>query len=360
MSTALPLINPPNGSDDNDEFHALVKPDKQEEEKSSEGLVQGLMRAIDEKTKFGLLLRKWGRHIDFIIRLMLVSTFLDDSFRTLMHFSEEASQIGESALLVWLAPFLTKIVLAMCVLAQIVGSICVLALVHPNSATKVLIGWVIAQPMLNGQLSNLGFITESLTLIGGLLMLYAHVSTVGKNDSRVARTQMIGRMLLPAVYLYRVTRYLSSAFTLNETTSLGMYISSLSAFVINVALVTALLIGSALMATGLKSRCVAFFLAIMNIAFVCHQHPFLLYVVRKDGEWKYNEFMPLPNAAGLPVDGYNASDFELSQIYNLHVYYFFLGLSNTGALLLLTRFGPGESAIEKDEVLLPKVRRGEC
>jgi len=360
-NTTIPLGNSSTGSNDNDEFHALVKPNRKREEKSSEGLLQRLMLEIDKHMSCKLLVRIWGPRVGFIVRLMLVSTFLDDTFRTLIHFSGEASQIGDSGWLKWLnaiSPFLTMIVLAVCLLAQFIGSLCILALIRPKFATQVLIGCAIAQPMLNGQLSNFDFVAESLTLIGGLLMLHAHVTIEKANDGIVARTQMVGRMLLPAAYLYKAGVFFSSAFTLDETSSLGMYFSSLSMCVINTALLIGLLIGSALVAIGLKSRCVAFFLALANIAFVCYEHPFFLYVWREGGEWKYDEFMPVPNAAGIP-EGYNAHDFELSQLYDLHVYYFFLGLSTSGALLLLTQFGPGEISIQKDEVLLPKVRRAE-
>ena len=45
------------------------------------------------------------------------------------------------------------------------------------------------------------------------------------------------------------------------------------------------------------------------------------------------------------------------EIFELHRYYFFQGLSTSGALLLLAQFGPGEIAVEEDEVLLGDVQR---
>ena len=72
----------------------------------------------------------------------------------------------------------------------------------------------------------------------------------------------------------------------------------------------------------------------------------------------YNkENMSFLNVA-LPTD-IGLGDFELEQIYDLHRYYFFQGLSTSGALLLLAQFGPGEMAVEKDEVLLPVVQRAQ-
>jgi len=346
---------------DNDEFHALVKPNHKKQVNSSEdaGFIQRVMLKIDKHTSCKLLMRLWGPRVEFIVRLMLVSTFFDDSIRTMLHFSDEATQIGDRGVLKFVGSpaFLSLIVLAVGLLAQFVGSLCILALIQPDFATKALIGWVIAQPLLNGQLSNFEFVAESLTLIGGLLMLRAHLLSKEAQAGTDARTQMIGRMLLPAAYLYQAGVFLSSAFTLDETSDFGQYLSSLSVFVINTAVLIGLLIGSALVATGLKSRCIAFFLALFNIAFVCYQHPFFLYVWREGGEWKYDEFMSIPNA-GMPA-GFDVREFELWQIYDLHVYYFFLGLSTSGALLLLTQFGPGEIAMQKDEVLLPVVGRAE-
>lgn len=355
MSTAIPA------GDNNDEYHSLVKPNKKKLEKSSDGgILQKIMLRIDEHTSCKLLMRIWGPRVEFAVRLMLVSTFLDDSLRTLLHFSAEATQIGERGFAAPISPqlatFLAWIMLAAGLLAQFVGSLCILALIQPDIATKALIGWVIAQPLLNGQLSNFEFIAESLTLIGGLLMLRAHLIT-DHTDGTEAKTQMAGRMLLPAAYIYQAGLFLSSAFTLDETTDFGTYVASLSAFIINTAVLIGLLIGSALVATGLKSRCVAFFLALINLAYVCYDHPFFLYVWREGGEWKYNEYMSIPSAA-MPA-GFDTREFELWQIYDLHVYYFFLGLSTSGALLLLTQFGPGEMAMQKDEMILPVVGRAE-
>ena len=48
---------------------------------------------------------------------------------------------------------------------------------------------------------------------------------------------------------------------------------------------------------------------------------------------------------------------ESYHIFDLHRYYFFQGLSTSGALLLLAQFGPGEIAVQEDEVLLGDVQK---
>jgi uncharacterized membrane protein YphA (DoxX/SURF4 family) len=52
-----------------------------------------------------------------------------------------------------------------------------------------------------------------------------------------------------------------------------------------------------------------------------------------------------------------ADDFQSWHIVDLHQYYFFQGLSTSGALLLLAQFGPGEIAVEEDEMLLGDVQK---
>jgi len=297
---------------------------------------------------------------------MLVATFLDDSLRTAMHFSEHTKQVGEQGCLKWLAAVMSPklvgviatVVLAIGLLAQSIGSLHLVALIRPDGATKALIGWAIVQPILYSQLSNVDFVAESLSLVGGLLMLRARLVFKQTSHGAGSRTQLIGRLLLPAMYLYHAGLFLSSAVTLDETNNLAMYVSSLSMFVVNTAVLVGLLISSMLVAAGLKSRLVAVLLALVNLGFVFYQHPFFRFVWLEGGKWKIDEDnMLMPNVA-LPTD-ILPGDFDPWQIYDLHRYYFFLGLSTSGALLLLAQFGPGEIAIQKNEVLLPVVTRSQ-
>ena len=112
------------------------------------------------------------------------------------------------------------------------------------------------------------------------------------------------------------------------------------------------------MCVGLRSRAIALALAFVNLGFVCLMHPFYRFVWREGGEWKYDEAelrSSVPHVA-LPADA-SPRDLEPWQILDLHRYYFFQGLSTSGALLLLAQFGPGEIAVEEDEVLIGDVQR---
>ena len=91
----------------------------------------------------------------------------------------------------------------------------------------------------------------------------------------IARTQLIGRLLLPTVYLYHAMVLLSNLTD-----------DSFSMFLVNAVVLVGLVLGCALVAAGLKSRAVALALAVVNLGFVCYHHPFFRYVWREKGEWR--------------------------------------------------------------------------
>jgi len=360
------------GTDNGDdiEMHLLISENddlkqKSGAKKSDEGLLQRLILWLDERLNVKMLMRVWGPRLEFVVRLMLVATFLDDSFHTVTHFSEHTNQISEQGclnLLESISPklvgFVATVALGIGLLAQFLGVFCLIMLFQPDYATKSLICWTITQPVLYGQLSNVEFVAESLSLIGGLLMLRAHLVFKQTRHGSGKYTQLLGRLLLPTMYLYYAGLFFFSVSTLDETSNLAVYVSSLSMFIVNTAMLLGLVVCSILIATGLKSRLVAFLLALVNLGFVCYQHPFFRFVWLEDGDWKYDEDnMSMPRVS-LPTD-ISPSDFDPLQIYNLHRYYFFLGLSTSGALLLLAQFGPGKIAVQQDEILLTVVARAQ-
>jgi len=329
-----------------------------------EGLYLRCLKPLDERVSVKGLLRVWGPRLEFFVRLLLIATFLDDSFRAATHFSEHTKQVGEEGYLKPLAatsPELVRAIAAVALgiglLAQSLGSLCLLALLQPERATKALIGWVIAQPVLYAQLTNVEFVAESFSLVGGLLILHAHLSEQANKsppldgaEATTARTQLLGRLLLPAVYLYQAGHIMRELLLGTDR--------SLSMLVVDTPVLVVLVLGCALVAAGLKSRTVALSLAIINLGFVFYQHPFFRYVWREGGEWKYDDVAirkSMPHVA-IPQDN-SPDDFDSWHIVDLHRYYFFQGLSTSGALLLLTQFGPGEIAVEEDEVVLGDVQK---
>lgn len=335
---------------------------------NQEGLFQRIMQSLDERCNVKMLMRLWGPRLECVVRLMLVATFLDDSYRTATHFSGLAKQIAEQGCLKYLAAVsaplnlfsvvASVVFLLIGLVVQSVGSLCLVAVVQPDIASKALIGWTIAQPILFGQVSNMELVAESLSLLGGLLMLRAHL-VFDKNYSG-AQTQLIGRLLLPAMSLYYTGNFLMAALTLDENSNIAVFIASLSMFAINTIMLVGLAISSTFVAFGLKSRLIALLLAVFNIGYIFYTHPFFRFISldTKTGQWKYDEDnMTMPHVT--LAKGVTAFDFNPEQVYDLHKYYFFLGLSTSGALLLLARYGPGEIAAQKDEVLLPVVTRAQ-
>ena len=157
--------------------------------RGDEGLFLRCLKPIDERVSVKLLLRIWGPRFEFFVRLLLVATFLDDSFRAATHFSEHTKQIGEEGYLKPLAsPDLVRAIatalLGVGLIAQSLGSLGLLALVRPDGAAKALVGWAVVQPVLYAQLANVEFVAESLSLIGGLLIMHAHLSKQAEHDDR--------------------------------------------------------------------------------------------------------------------------------------------------------------------------------
>lgn len=126
-------------------------------------------------------------------------------------------------------------------------------------------------------------VSESLSILGGMILLYVHAQTKHEQseyDSCNSVASCIGRLLLPAAYLYQAIQLLYSAKRLDETSSIFSYISSLSTFLLNIIALVATLIGCSLVAIGLKSRFIAILFACINLFLVCHRHPVSLNIVR--------------------------------------------------------------------------------
>lgn len=314
--------------------------------------LQQRMLELDEACNINLLMRWWCPCLDVLARIILVLTFFDDSLRITLHFNEHTKQIREEGVLRWLlvpmspewVSATSTLLLGIGVLAQFFGSICILARVKVDCATIALISWIIVQPVLYSQLFNIELVAESLSLIGGLLMLRAHLVYCNAGFDAAESTKLVARLLLPIMYLYYAGKCLVSAVALEETDGFMSFNLSLSAFALNSAVLVASIISSMLAAVGLQSRLMSLILAAWNLVYVFRNHPFFCYIYLKGGHWEIKPIMSMPSVA-LPSD-INVSDLDLWQIYDLHRYYFFLGLSTSGALLILSQFDPGEISVQ--------------
>ena len=266
---------------------------------TNEGLFLRCLKPLDDIVSVKLLLRIWGPRFEFFVRLILVATFLDDSIRVATNFSEHTDQVVAAGQpLAEASPHLiyyaAAVVLAAGLLAQSLGSLCLVALIQPDVATKALIGWAIVQPVLYAQLTNFEFVAESLSLVGGLLIMRAHLSEQAKRDGRrvpvgggtlcvpadpdsapelaIARTQLLGRLLLPSVYLYRALTLLGSLADAQYRKELSYSMSA-----VDTAVAIGLVLGCALVAAGLKSRTIALSLSLLTLVLMLYLHPFFRY-----------------------------------------------------------------------------------
>lgn len=326
---------------------------------AAESFTQKIMLNVDERMSVKLLLEVWSPRIERVLRLMLVATFFEDSIDSTRLFSGHIDQISLGGLK-WipssnLTYLIAAVLLASSIILQMFGSMCIVALVNPDMSSKALISWTIVQPVFYLQLTNKEFVFESLSLIGGLLTLRVHLVP----GSAESVTQLVGRLLLPMPYLYQAGLFLFSAMTLDETNNIAAFIASLSTFVLNIVVLVGLLTGSILVSVGLRSRVIALLLALVNLGFVCNQHPLWHFIWLENGEWKVDEVnIWMPNFT-MSDNMKHESDFDPWQAFGLHRYYFFLGISTSGALLLLAKYGPGKMALQKDEQLLPTLARAQ-
>lgn len=368
----------------------------------AEGLFGRCLRRLDEHTNVKPLLRVWGPRVHFFVRLLVIGTFIDDSLRCAMHFKVHVRQVGEHGYLRQIAETspdlidgLAAVFLTLGLFAQSVGSVCLLTLVQPEAAIVALMAWTIAQPVLYAQLANAHYVATSLALFGGLLILRAHLRSSDRASSSsrrapvgggalcgascgsetaeeeevraaaVARMQLLGRLLLVGPYVLQAGAIAQADLSASLAAERHRAAHSASMYGVDALVLVALLLGGALVAAGLRSRVVALTLALANGAYSLFVlHPLWAFASPPSGgrgasgEWTYHEGAmraSMPRLA-LPPD-LSESDFEPWLLYDLHRYYLFHSLSTSGALLALAHVGPGEIALEEDEILLGDAQR---
>ncbi|KAH8063117.1 glutathione transferase [Aureococcus anophagefferens] len=201
-----------------------------------------------------------------------------------------------------------------------------------------------SEPLL---LEPRGVLAETVSLIGGLLVLRGYLD----KERSGARCRLAGRLLLPSLYAYHAASALSK--NLRDEYHAAEHTWAMYAY--DACLVAGLVAAVLAVCLGLRSRIVALALALLNLGVVFVEHPFWAYrgVTRRS---------QLPQAYwNSPIIGEIGAGVAPDQYCDLHQYFFFQGVSTTGALLLLAYHGPGDHAVQSDENvverLLPAVNR---
>lgn len=205
------------------------------------------------------------------------------------------------------------------------------------------------------QLKNAEFVVETLSIMGGLLILLAHLSLakatrgrllgeadgeeVKRAEERVKRLGLLGRTLLVALFLYsgwtRGHRFMTNRVYAHV--EIASWVARCAEGVLGLGLLGL----CALVVLGMRSRFCALMMACLNFISNMFLHPFWIYMF-SDSYYKFPEVME-------SLDDTRMQNYPMtSELYASHQrYFFFQSMSYTGALLLLVVHGPGQYSIDE-------------
>ena len=126
------------------------------------------------------------RRLQVVARLLVVGTFADDSLRVACDYSGQVSTMGSVG---FRAP-LSSILPAVFILTQGISVFLIISELAPEPGCITLLVWTGLHPYIYKQESNLEFLLESVTIMGGLMVLLS-----SERQNRKARE----RKLLPSV-----------------------------------------------------------------------------------------------------------------------------------------------------------------
>lgn len=287
-----------------------------------------LMRAVDR----ALSLKFMHRRLQLLARFLIVSTFIDDAIRITFDYmgqKDSMSTVGFPEPLTYVLP-------ALFVSMQAVGVGLVLAgeLEHRELGCILLMCWTAVHPFLYLQQRNLEFVLESLTIIGGLVILLSNervLRSAQRGEEPSDRLQLVGRVCLSAVFVYYVIKMMHERIASLS----GGSDEDLSVAVMEGLLLILLLIITGLIVVGLQSRSGACVLAFIMAIAAVFKHPWFLTI------WSSQMYSLdfVVGYEGVEVPGWLYSDHQR--------YFFFQQISTAGALLQLVVHGPGRYSIDE-------------
>mmetsp|Transcript_59020 Transcript_59020/g.97597 ORF Transcript_59020/g.97597 Transcript_59020/m.97597 type:complete len:352 (-) Transcript_59020:471-1526(-) len=325
------------------------------------------LAAIDSRVNLKHVYRK----MQFTARFLIVSTFMDDALRVACDYR---GQVQTMRGVQWGTSFgamktVSRILPTMFILVQAVGVFLILSEKRPQAGCVTLLVWAGVHPFMYAQQRNLEFLLESLTIIGGLLILLSSERTISRARARLqavdlsslpllAETQhgsasatspevssakqaaeetgrllFAGRIALSAVFVFYVVKMMNERLAhitghYNEDPLVAMMYG---------VLLVLLMIVTGLLVMGMKSRWCAMVLAAIMGCSALYKHPWYITM------WSNRSFR-LDFVVGyedVQVDAWLYSDHQR--------YFFFQQLSTVGALLQLVVHGPGKYSIDESE-----------
>lgn len=279
-----------------------------------------------------LSLKFMHRRLQLLARFLIVGTFIDDAIRIAFDYAGQKESMGT----VGFPEPITYVLPALFVLVQAAGVGLVLAgePEHREMGCIVLTCWTAVHPFLYLQQRNLEFVLESLTIMGGLIILLSNervIRAAQRDEEPTNRFQFIGRMFLSAVFVYYVVKMIHeriASFSGSSDEDIGVA-------VVEGLLLVLLLIITGLIVVGLQSRWCAGVLAVIMAFAALYKHPWFLTI------WSSRMFTLdfVVGYEGVEVPGWLYSDHQR--------YFFFQQLSTAGALLQLVVHGPGRYSIDE-------------
>merc|ERR1711966_13776 len=254
--------------------------------------------------------------------ILLVITFLEDGLRVMLRWSEQISYLTATRHGMGFSTWFAVIALITSIVLQIGGSLLVLQGDRiPQLKGKnvklgggALLAFLLLQPIMYGQHADVDFMCRTLTLVGGLALLWQHdMDTQGNKvdlfagvpDTRVGSQhaqeviQLTGRTLMTLMFFYQMFEFLAKAHA-----GVFHYIGA----VLTCAICSAVLL-------GFKAKTGAVLLiALLGVGNVL-MHPF----------WSVRP-----------------------HLYDFTKFYFFQTLSMIGGLMLLVLHGPGGLSVGGD------------
>ena len=248
---------------------------------------------LDSKTN----LKHVYRRLQLAARFLIVGTFADDAIRVTCDYGGQISTMVS----VGFPSAAATVMPAVFIVTQATGVFLVLSGRAPEQGCMTLLVWTAIHPFLYLQQKNLEFLLESVTIIGGLLILLSSERNLRKRqeaielqarpgeraalvggDEEVAeqreeaqeqtdRLQLGGRVAVSAVFVYYVVKMLHERIGVLK----GVVPEELHVAVVEGVLLVLLLIATGLLVVGMKARWCALLLAVTMFLAALYKHPWV-------------------------------------------------------------------------------------
>lgn len=320
-------------------------------------LVDGMTSVMVQSLSEHVNLRRAHLRLQLLARVLICATFVEDAIRMVTSFRTQVATIvmvARAGYLPMIPPEECWAVVVVSALIQALGAASVLFERRELAGCISLICWCCVHPALYAQMRNAEFVSETVSVIGGLCILLSHLK-----EMRSARMDLmprgpaelpgapasdwlclLGRVLLCSYFAYYGAAKVGSIFAGQlsfHTAVMEMVLMMLLAYTC-----AAIIIGS-------RSRRISLGLALVMFVSNFVWHPFWFWYAIG------NEYVSIEGmkAIGtrLPVDisvlSVTTSGTSLLAVYDHERYFFFQRLSTVGALILLAAYGPGRHSVDE-------------